>query len=169
MPTAGRSSAGSGRRRPCGVPGCQCRRARGRWCYRRYLHCQCHVPGCPQAKEGRRRAHLLSFAWDTDAESEAEHTYTVQISTDDGRTWQTLAVGLVTPEITIDRNQFDEVESVLVRVIANRWFQKLGNNERAVGNIRSILRARIKLSPLSPSCISPTSGPAPPRPRHFPQ
>jgi hypothetical protein len=38
-------------------------------------------------------------------------------------TWQTLAVELVTPEITIDRTQFEGVESVVVRVVATDGFR----------------------------------------------
>jgi hypothetical protein len=67
--------------------------------------------------------HPLSMAWETDDETGENHTYTVQVSTDDGRTWQTLAVGLATPEVTIDRNQFRGAENVLVRVIATDGFR----------------------------------------------
>ncbi len=80
-------------------------------------------PGARRVRRVEADPRLMAFAWDTDAESEGEHTYIVQISTDEGMTWQTLAVGLLTPEITIDRNQFDEVESVLVRVIATDGFR----------------------------------------------
>jgi hypothetical protein len=48
----------------------------------------------------------------------------VQVSTDNGRTWETLAVGLPTPEVTIDRNQFYGAENVLVRVIATDGFRR---------------------------------------------
>jgi len=80
-------------------------------------------PGARRLRRVDAEPHLLSFAWETDAESEEEHTYIVHLSTDDGRTWQTLAAGLVTPEITIDRKQFAEVESVLVRVITTDGFR----------------------------------------------
>ena len=66
--------------------------------------------------------HPLSIAWETDAETD-DHTYTVQVSTDNGRTWQTLAVGLTTPEVGIDRDQFYGAENVLVRVIATDGFR----------------------------------------------
>jgi len=49
-------------------------------------------------------------------------TYNVQVSTDGGRTWQTVAVGLTTPTATIDRGQFQDAESVMVRVIATNGF-----------------------------------------------
>jgi hypothetical protein len=80
-------------------------------------------PGARRLRRLDAERHLLSLAWDTDARTEGEHTYIVQISTDNGRTWQTLAVGLVTPEITIDRNQFYRAESLLVRVIATDGFR----------------------------------------------
>jgi hypothetical protein len=66
--------------------------------------------------------HPLSIAWETDAETD-DHTYTIQVSTDNGRTWQTLAVGLTTPEVGIDRDQFYGAENVLVRVIATDGFR----------------------------------------------
>jgi hypothetical protein len=66
----------------------------------------------------------LSIGWETDAETGDDHTYTVQVSTDNGRTWQTLAVGLATPEVTIDRDQFYGAENVLVRVIATDGFRR---------------------------------------------
>ena len=65
----------------------------------------------------------LSIAWEAEAGTGDDHTYNVQVSTDDGRTWQTLAVGLATPEVTIDRNQFYGAENVLVRVIATDGFR----------------------------------------------
>jgi hypothetical protein len=68
--------------------------------------------------------HALSMAWETDAEAGDEHTYAVQVSTDNGRTWQTLAVGLATPELTIDRNQFPGAEQVQIRVVATDGFTR---------------------------------------------
>ena len=65
----------------------------------------------------------LSIAWEAEAGTGDDHTYNVQVSTDDGRTWQTLAVGLATPEVAIDRNQFYGAENVLVRVIATDGFR----------------------------------------------
>jgi hypothetical protein len=49
---------------------------------------------------------------------EAHQTYTVQVSTDRGRTWQTLAVGRREPSTTIDRRQFRPGQEVMVRVLA---------------------------------------------------
>jgi hypothetical protein len=45
-------------------------------------------------------------------------TYSVRVSTDDGQTWQTIAVGLKEPSFTIDRSQFPEGQQVQVRIIA---------------------------------------------------
>ena len=66
----------------------------------------------------------LSLAWETGAEAEGESTYSVQVSTDEGRTWQTLAVGLPTPDVAIDRDQFRGAGNVLVRVIATDGFRR---------------------------------------------
>jgi hypothetical protein len=65
----------------------------------------------------------LSLAWQTETET-GDHTYIVQVSTDNEKSWQTLAVGLATPEVTIDRNQFYGAENVLVRVIATDGFRR---------------------------------------------
>jgi hypothetical protein len=67
---------------------------------------------------------VFSFAWDT-AAAEAEPTkltYNVQVSTDDGQSWQTVAVGRTTPDVTIDRTQFEPGTRVTVRVVATDGF-----------------------------------------------
>jgi hypothetical protein len=73
----------------------------------------------------------VSLEWDAPvaddegAEGEAATspvTYNVQVSTDGGRTWQTVAVGLTTPTATIDRGEFQDAASVIVRVIATNGF-----------------------------------------------
>lgn len=71
----------------------------------------------------------LSFAWEGASASTAEGeagasnvTYNVQVSTDDGQTWQTLAVGRTSPDVTIDRTQFEPGERVTVRVVATDGF-----------------------------------------------
>jgi hypothetical protein len=67
---------------------------------------------------------VLALAWETEAKTEGEHTYIVQASTDNGKTWQTLAVGLSKPEVAIDSSQFKEARDVLVRVIATDGFTR---------------------------------------------
>jgi hypothetical protein len=65
----------------------------------------------------------LSFAWDSPAEAgEANLTYNVQVSTDEGQTWQTVAVGATSPDVNIDRTQFGPGARVTVRVIATDGF-----------------------------------------------
>jgi hypothetical protein len=49
-------------------------------------------------------------------------SYTVLTSADGGKSWQTLAVGLKENSIAIDPQDFGDVKSVLVRVIANDGF-----------------------------------------------
>lgn len=81
----------------------------------------------PEISNLRREASTesaLSFAWD-DAAAEIETsnvTYNVQVSTDDGQTWQTVAVGRTSPDATIDRTQFEPGERVIVRVVATDGF-----------------------------------------------
>ena len=81
-------------------------------------------PRVPALRRVDAERDTLSMAWETEAETGDDHTYIVQISVDNGRTWQTLGVGLATPEVTIDRNQFRGAENVvLVRVIATDGFR----------------------------------------------
>lgn len=49
-------------------------------------------------------------------------TYNVQVSKDGGQTWQTVAVGRPTPDVTIERGDFADAESVVVRVVATNGF-----------------------------------------------
>ncbi|HEY0405128.1 MAG TPA: hypothetical protein VGC89_05340 [Pyrinomonadaceae bacterium] len=77
-----------------------------------------------------RTEELVSFEWDVGSGEEDEVadaqssniTYNVQVSTDGGATWQTVAVGRATPDATIDRNQFQDAEQIMVRVIATNGF-----------------------------------------------
>ena len=50
-------------------------------------------------------------------------TYTVQISTDDGRTWQTAGFALREPQVRIDRHLLGEAQTVRVRVTATNGFE----------------------------------------------
>lgn len=52
------------------------------------------------------------------------HTFAVQVSIDQGRTWQTVAVGLREPTFTIDRRQFREGQELRVRVIATNGLSR---------------------------------------------
>ena len=52
-----------------------------------------------------------------DKELDEGHTFSVQFSTDQGRKWQTVAVGLRDPRFVIDRTQFQEGQEIQVRVI----------------------------------------------------
>jgi len=86
----------------------------------------------PEVSNLRREASTesaLSFAWNeataTLAEGEASAsnvTYNVQVSTDEGQTWQTIAVGRTSPDATIDRTQFEPGQRVTVRVVATDGF-----------------------------------------------
>jgi hypothetical protein len=64
----------------------------------------------------------LRVAWESDAQPGEHHTYIIQASTDEGRTWQTLAVGLTKPDYTIDRSNFQGARQVQVRVIVTNGF-----------------------------------------------
>lgn len=74
------------------------------------------------------------LTWDTDAKDEDRHTYSVQASTDNGRTWRTLAVGLTSTRITIDKNLFRAARQVLIRLIATDGFRRFETtSELSVG------------------------------------
>jgi hypothetical protein len=62
----------------------------------------------------------------TDAEQPVERgqTYSVQVSTDDGQTWQAIAVGLKRPALDLDRSQFRAGQEVRVRVVATNGLQR---------------------------------------------
>ena len=65
----------------------------------------------------------MSFAWDEAEDAESTNVkYNIQSSTDDGQTWQTLAVGHTSPQIDIDRSQYPPASVVTVRVIATDGF-----------------------------------------------
>jgi hypothetical protein len=63
----------------------------------------------------------IGIAADAD---ETEGTYSVQVSTDAGRTWQTVGIGLKTPSLELDRSQFKPGQEVHVRVIATNGLQR---------------------------------------------
>jgi hypothetical protein len=52
----------------------------------------------------------------------AGQTYAIQVSTDRGRTWQTLGVGLREPTFTLQRTQFRPGSELQVRIIATNGF-----------------------------------------------
>jgi hypothetical protein len=79
-------------------------------------------PAVHSLKHVSSQANALSLAWETNASADDNHSYIVQTSTDQGRTWQTLAVGLDKPEVVIDHNQFYGAKHLLVRVISTDGF-----------------------------------------------
>jgi len=80
------------------------------------------VGGAPPAVRGVQRVTAqgkdLVIALALDEDLPHGHTFSVQVSVDHGRTWQTVGVGLKEPIFTIDRAQFREGEELQVRVLA---------------------------------------------------
>lgn len=67
--------------------------------------------------------HALGLAWEHDLEADTRGTtYTVQASTDEGRNWFTVAVGLMTPEFRFDPKQFPGAKKVYIRILATNGF-----------------------------------------------
>jgi len=64
----------------------------------------------------------LGVALELDRSLEGNQTFSVQVSTDQGATWQTLGVGLREPFFTLDRTQFRGGQEVQVRIIATNGF-----------------------------------------------
>jgi hypothetical protein len=64
----------------------------------------------------------VAFRWDEVALPDSNITYTVQVSTDEGKTWQVLVVGSKTPNAVVDRNQFHDAKTVMLRVVATDGF-----------------------------------------------
>lgn len=56
-------------------------------------------------------------------ETESNLKYTVQVSTDDGRSWRAIGVGLVNPEVTIDPHLLTGTDTIQVRVTATNGFK----------------------------------------------
>jgi hypothetical protein len=81
-------------------------------------------PSRKSAKLVAMEEGAVVLAWEPGAPPEPTHTYTVQVSTDGGLTWQTLAVGLTEPNVRIDRSQFAPGQTVQVRVIATDGFSR---------------------------------------------
>src|SRR5207248_6895260 len=87
------------------------------------------VGGAPPAVRGVQRVTAegkdLVIALALDKALPDGHTFSVQVSLDDGRSWQTVGVGLKEPIFSIDRAQFREGEELRVRVIATNGLSSL--------------------------------------------
>jgi len=62
------------------------------------------------------------IAWDSAEASDPGVTYTVQVRPDPRNSWQTIAVGRPTPEVSIDASQYPPKQRLQVRVIATNGF-----------------------------------------------
>lgn len=74
----------------------------------------------------------LGLIWEPQA-GEEEISYTLQVSIDNGRTWQTLGVGLRRADVVVDRQQFKGHKSVLGRVIATNGFTSSAMTTELIG------------------------------------
>ena len=59
------------------------------------------------------------FTWDASDDDNDQLTYTVLASTDRGKTWETIAVGLTETKLEINPEEFGKASTILLRVIAN--------------------------------------------------
>lgn len=60
----------------------------------------------------------LALTADVQGALAENQTYCVQVTTDNGRTWQTMGVGLKHPSVALDRGQFRGGQEIRVRIIA---------------------------------------------------
>jgi hypothetical protein len=64
----------------------------------------------------------LALSVELEGPPRAGQTFSVQVSTDDGRSWRTVAIGLKEPSAAVDRSQFAPGQDVMVRVTATNGF-----------------------------------------------
>ena len=64
------------------------------------------------------------------ARAGSERVYSVQVSTDDGKTWQTVAFGLREPQATIDRHAFGDASEVRIRVTSHDGFRSVSTERK---------------------------------------
>ena len=57
----------------------------------------------------------VRLSWETRTRAEQPYRYSVQVSTDGGQTWQTVAVGIAEPSVDLDRRQFAPGQTVQPR------------------------------------------------------
>jgi hypothetical protein len=80
----------------------------------------------PSVRDVRVRAfdaRGLVLGWDGDASQDPRHSYNVQLSDDNGRSWRTVAVGVMDRQITIHPDNVPRDRRVLFRVQATDGFR----------------------------------------------
>jgi hypothetical protein len=90
--------------------------------------------GAPPAVQGVGAVpvdrHRMGIEVSLDRPADEDHTFSVQVSTDRGRTWQTLGVGLKEPSLAVDPSQFASQQELLLRVIVTNGFvSSVGTSE----------------------------------------
>ncbi len=78
----------------------------------------------PQMRAVRAEATIEGLVVAGEASEAETATYAVQVSTDNGRSWQTVAVGRPTPSVEIDRSVYAPGQTVRVRVIATNGLDR---------------------------------------------
>jgi hypothetical protein len=79
-------------------------------------------PDARTVRPTRIEGEELHLAIDHETDMSAGHTYAVQVSTDDGRTWHTVAIGAKRPEVAMDRGQLAGASAVRFRVLTTNGF-----------------------------------------------
>ena len=65
---------------------------------------------------------VMGLSWEGDVAASEGRSYAVQVSTDEGQSWFTVAVGLKTPQFTFDPTQFPEARRIHVRILTTDGF-----------------------------------------------
>jgi hypothetical protein len=81
------------------------------------------VPMVRGVRQSGRDQRSVGFALEAD-ELPEECSFSVQVTRDNGRTWETMAVGLRSPSFELDRTQFLEGDLVQVRVVATNGLSR---------------------------------------------
>jgi hypothetical protein len=82
------------------------------------------LPSARAVRVVQGAAREVAIVADAEPALERAHTYAVQVSTDGGRSWQAVAVGLKSPAFELDRSQFRAGQEVRVRVVATNGLQR---------------------------------------------
>jgi hypothetical protein len=82
------------------------------------------LPSVRALRVVQRAAREIAVVTDAEPPSERGQTYSIQVSTDGGRSWQAVAIGLKRPALDLDRSQFRAGQEVHVRVVATNGLQR---------------------------------------------
>lgn len=81
------------------------------------------LPGLRGVRSVHAEEGELRVSFDVDREAQEGETFYAQLSADEGRSWQTVAVGLKDHAFSLDRAHFRPGDVVQIRVVATNGFE----------------------------------------------